>query len=211
MRCRRRPRVDGRILLGERSRRTRRRASSAAAVLAAARRADLGLSRVGDPRRTVAADRRLSSAHRPRRLRGNPREVVVEEAVRGGRRRCGGRIRWSPGCRATRALSRRWGRRGQGRRRAPAGAGNGDAPRKQGLLHEPEGYPCPAMPNGLQEQLKATPGEARRLPLPRRGWRDPVHREGEVAALARAQLLPGGHQTHARRLRSSRSVSPISR
>ena len=35
------------------------------------------------------------------------------------------------------------------------------------------------------------PGEAGRLPLPRRGRRRPLHRQGEVAAGARAHVLPG--------------------
>src|SRR6185436_5986020 len=33
--------------------------------------------------------------------------------------------------------------------------------------------------------------EARRLPLPRRAWADPVRRQGEVATATRAFVLPG--------------------
>ena len=48
---------------------------------------------------------------------------------------------------------------------------------------------------------EAASGEAGRLPLPRRARPGALHRQGEVAAAARAQLLPGGAATRARRIR----------
>ena len=70
---------------------------------------------------------------------------------------------------------------------------------EHGLPHGVGGYPCPAMATHLEEQLKRASGEARRLPLPRRARRGALHRQGEVAAAARALVLPGQRRTRARR------------
>ncbi len=43
----------------------------------------------------------------------------------------------------------------------------------------------------LEDKLKALPTKPGRLPVPRRGRRGALRRQGEVAAAARAQLLPG--------------------
>ncbi len=56
----------------------------------------------------------------------------------------------------------------------------------------------------LKRQLEELPDAAGRLPLPRRRRRGALRRQGEVAALARAPVLPGGPQRHARRHRRAR-------
>ena len=43
-----------------------------------------------------------------------------------------------------------------------------------------------------REQAEGAPGQAGRLPVPRRGRRRPVHRQGEIPPSAGAELLPGG-------------------
>ena len=52
------------------------------------------------------------------------------------------------------------------------------------------GYASPRMRENLEGKLRGASTRAGRLPLPRRGGRRPVRREGEIAALAGAQLLP---------------------
>src|SRR5581483_4121020 len=50
-----------------------------------------------------------------------------------------------------------------------------------------------------REPAEAASGEAGRLPFPRRARRRALRREGEVAAPARALVLPGGLERHAAR------------
>ena len=119
-------------------------------------------------------------------------------------------VRWTHPMSPVPRTSLRHGRRGRGRRRArpllqrrcPLQAGPSSRTRR---------LPLPRNAKTARRAAESAPGEARRLPLPRRGRRDPVHREGQVAALARAQLLPGGHRLARDDRAAARSVLPISR
>ena len=155
-----------------------------------------------------------------RRGSGNARSRRRRCRQRAGRRGPGGPRRALSGRRKrVRRSAAVVGRDDDGRHRACSG--HDRYPHRQqvfphwafltGLSSRGRRLPLPGHGQACRRATEGAPDQVRRLPFPRLAGRSAVRRQGEVAAAARAQLLPGRAPAGVRRSRSSRSASRTSR
>ena len=140
--------------------------------------------------------------------RGDPHGVEAGELEQVDLRlRLGERVRLAPRPRPRRRSS-------SGRRPCAAGRGRSAVAarrRSEQTPHRRHGSLSAVESDTDRTAAEDASGEAGRLPLPRRRRPRPLHRQGEVAAPARALVLPADAATRAPRSGSCRAGSPTSR